>query len=252
MTETKKQFGSLMSSGPTDPLAAIFAAWRLWLVGAFLGALVAGLAFSTFPPDYRAQAVVVVDNNLEDAWQYFPDRQLFQFLRRETDRLVVLAWSDEVLSQINSDLPIADLRDSALDLSQPSDGGWNFYADSPDPQKAVQMANDWAQAFISAARQATSASPEMQALRSQLNELLLTDPGPDNQRLLEITDELTALAEVSQGVSPYVELHLSLEADLPTERGQSLATYLLLGSLTGAILLALYSLLSSSESKEKH
>src|SRR3990170_8372073 len=85
---------------PDDPLAAIFEAWRLWLLGALIGALLAWGLFQVAPPAYRARATVVVDNNLEEAWVYFPDRQLFQFLQRETERLEELAWSDDVMQAV--------------------------------------------------------------------------------------------------------------------------------------------------------
>ena len=245
----------LIDDGPSDPLAALFGAWRLWLLGALLGALVAWAAYSLFQPDFRARATVVVDNNLEDAWTYFPDRQLFQFLRRETDRLVELAWSDAVISQVleySDGLSFAELRGTALELSQPSDGGWHFYAHQADPGLAADMATAWAQAFVLAARDATEASPEMQALRAELNELILSDPEPNDERLLELTAELTALAELSKGVSPYVELYLSAEADLPTQRRVSLASYLLVGSVAGASLFTLLSFFSVPNPKARN
>ncbi len=91
----------------------------------------------------------------------------------------------------------------------------------------------------------------MQALRTELNELILTDPAPNDERLLEITAEMTALAEISKGVSPYVEIHLSAQAGVPQERSVSLATYLLVGSLAGALLLSLVSFLVLSNNKER-
>lgn len=254
MAKKNSKMDKLMDAGPADPLAALFDAWRVWLIGALLGALVAWAAYGLFPPDYRARATVVVDNNLEEAWTYFPDRQLFQFLRRETDRLRELAWSDAVLTQVaeqSAGLALADLRAAALEISQPSDGGWHFYAQHAQADISADMATTWANAFVSAARDATEASPEMQALRTELNELVLSDPEPNDARLLELTAELTALAELSKGVSPYVELYLSAEADLPTQRSVSLASYLLVGSLAGATLFSLLTFLRLPKAKEK-
>ena len=254
MAKKKSTLISLLDAGPGDPLAALFGAWRLWLAGALLGAVIAAAIFSIAPPDYRAQATVVVDNNLEEAWVYFPDRQMFQFLRRETDRLVELAWSDEVIGAVSAQsgsTSSAELRSGSLELSQPSDGGWHFYAAHSDPAQAAKMATIWADAFVFAAREATEASPAMQAARAELDELVLGDPEPNDERLLELTSELTALAELSKGVSPYIELYFSAAADLPTQRASSQASYLLVGSMAGTALLALYSLLSIQKPKEK-
>jgi len=254
MAKEKVAVNPLLDPGPSDPLATLFGAWRLWLLGALIGAVIAAAAYSIAPPDFRARATVVVDNNLEEAWVYFPDRQMFQFLRRETDRLVALAWSDAVLDDVGAqsgNTNLTELRGGLLELSQPSDGGWDFYAAHADPAQAAQMATAWAHAFIAVAREATEASPEMQAARAELDELVLGNPAPNDERLLELTAELTALAELSKGVSPFIELYASAEAELPTQREASLATYLLVGSLAGAALLALFTLLSPQKAKEK-
>src|SRR3990170_314677 len=117
------------STRPDDPFLEALIAWWLWLLGAFVGALLAWLLFQIAPPAFRARATVVVDNNLEEAWVYFPDRQLFQFLARETEHLEELAWSDGVMQAVSAQvvgIPIQDLRGGILGLSQPADGGWHF------------------------------------------------------------------------------------------------------------------------------
>lgn len=240
---------SLSTSASTDFLAELFGSWRLWLLGAFLGALLAYAAFALFPPDYRARATVVVDSNLEEAWQFFPDRQLFQFLQRETERLEQLAWSDGVLQSVTASVPghsVSELRDHALQLSQPSDGGWHFYANDPDPTTAQTLAAAWAQAFVDAAHAAVAASPELQAARAALNAELL-QPEPDDARVRELADDLSRLNENTKGISLYTELYLSQAADLPTVRSLSQATYLLVGSAIGALAAPLYSLLVPSK-----
>ncbi len=229
-----------------DPIAEFFGAWRLWLLGALIGALLAWGLYQLFPPAYRARATVVVDNNLEQAWQFFPDRQLFQFLQRETERLEQLAWSDAVMQAVANEVPsvsVQELRSGILQLSQPSDGGWHFYAAAADPATAQLLAASWAQVFVDAARAAVEASPEMQAARVALNEELLKPNGPNEVRVQELMQQLAALDERTKGISPYTELYVSEAADLPTQRSVSQPTYLLVGSLAGALAAPLYVLL---------
>jgi hypothetical protein len=239
---------------PEDPIAEFFGAWRLWLLGALVGALLAWGIFQIFPPAYRARATVVVDNNLEQAWQFFPDRQLFQFLQRETERLQQLAWSDAVMRKVTAQVPNHDvqkLRAKVLQLSQPSDGGWHFYADDADPAAAQLLAATWAQAFVDAAHAAVEASPEMQAARDALNQELLNPNGPNATRVQELTEQIDALDERTKGISIYTELYVSEAAGLPTERNISLATYLLVGSAAGALAAPLYVLLRPAARRKR-
>lgn len=233
------------STQPDIPVVRALEAWRLWLLGALIGALLAWALFLVAPPAFRARATVVVDNNLEQAWVYFPDRQLFQFLARETERLEEMAWSDGVMQvvSVESGIPVQDLRGGILALSQPSDGGWHFYATHPDAGTAQSLAAAWAQAFLDAARAAVQLSPQLEAARAALKaELLLDDP--DEAHLNELMEEISVLSEHTKGISPYTELNLSQVADLPVERSVSRSTYLFIGSLVGALAAPLWVLLS--------
>jgi hypothetical protein len=238
----KRKSKQSRSKPVNDPFADLFGNWRLWLLGALAGALLAWVVFFVGPPDYRARATVVVDHNLEEAWQYYPDRALFQFLQRETERLEQFAWSDAVLRQVaaqESDTSVAELRGDVLQLAHPSDGGWHLYADHRDSVIAQNLASAWAQAFVDAARAAISASPELQAARADLNAELATSE-PDEARIEELLDEIAFLAEHTQGISMFVEISLSQVDDLPVERSVSQATYLFAGSLVGALAAATY------------
>lgn len=224
-----------------DPFAEFFDSWRLWLLGALVGALLAWAFYLVFPPDYRSRATVVVDHNLEEAWQYYPDRALFQFLQRETERLEQLAWSDAVIEEVAdaTNISVQELRSGVLKLAHPSDGGWHFYAANDDPQVAEELASTWATAFVNAARAAISVSPELQAARAALDEELSVAE-PDQTRLDALLEEISVLAERTQGISMYVEISVSQSANLPTERRVSLATYLLVASVAGALAAATY------------
>jgi capsular polysaccharide biosynthesis protein len=231
---------------------AMLSEWRMWLFGALLGTLAAIALFSIAPPNYRARATVVVDQNVEVAWTYFPDRQLFQFIRRETARLVNLAWSDHVLSALQtSELTYGELRDRVLQLSQPSDGAWHFYAQHADAQMAANLANAWAQAFVADIKNALDADSEMQAAREALATLVLSDPEANNPELLALMNQITELAERTRGVSPYVDVYFSQSASLPVERNPSMASHLFIGATSGLLIAWLATLIRAGKGSRK-
>ena len=145
-----------------DDVIRLLKAWRFWSLGALIGGLIGAAVFYFAPPPYRAHAVVLVDFNLEQAWPQETDRQQFYYLERETRKLEELAFSDAVLdgvTQMNPGLTLQELRDSnRLLLSQPAEGGWNFYADDADPQRAASLATAWANVFVQEVRVHTASA----------------------------------------------------------------------------------------------
>jgi uncharacterized protein involved in exopolysaccharide biosynthesis len=183
-----------------DDLLHLLAAWRVWIGGAFLGAAIATIVYLLAPPSYRAQATVLVDQNVEQVIpQEQTDLRKYTYLQRETDKLVEIVWSDQTLSRVTaqSGLPVVQLRDGRLHLSQPSDGGWHFLADAPDPVKASALASAWAGAFV---------------------EELQSKPA---------------------GISPLLEINFTQQKDLPVRRTVSLGIYVFAGALLGISSLAL-------------
>jgi len=174
-------------------------AWRVWVAGAAVGAVVASLIYVVAPPQYRAQATVLVDHNVE---LVIPversDLLIFTYLQRETDKLVELAWSDQVLSQLSTEtgIPVASLREGRLYLSQPSDGGWHFLASASDRETASAIASAWAKSFV---------------------EVVQAKPS---------------------GISKLLEINFTQGQDLPVERAVPLGVYIFGGALLGAALLA--------------
>jgi len=219
-----------------DSIANLLASWRLWVAGALAGGLLAAGLYTAAPADYRAQATVSVDMNLEEAWTYYPDRQLFQFARRETARLAEVAWSDAVLAAVAeaTGLSVADLRDGALQLSQPGDGGWHFYAVAAEAAQAEALATAWAETFVRAVRDAVMLSPQLEAARAELNGLAATGVAAEDETVAALMAEITQLYEQSEGISPYVEASVVQAAELPRTRSVSIATYALVGSIVGA------------------
>jgi hypothetical protein len=144
----------LLTPPSLDDLIRVLRAWRFWVLGAIFGAILGVVIFYAAPPPFRAQAIVNVDFNLEQAWPQETDRQQFYYLERESRKLEELAWSDDVMSQLSSEyaIPVEDLRGGKLQLSQPAEAGWHFYADNVDSQTAAFIASAWAEAFVAKAQ----------------------------------------------------------------------------------------------------
>lgn len=183
-----------------DDLLHLLAAWRVWVSGAVLGAAIASIVYLIAPPPYRAQATVLVDQNVE---QVIPQEQTDlsknTYLQRETDKLVEIAWSDQTLLRVSAQTgqPIAKLRAGRLHLSQPDDGGWHFLADAPDPGTASALASAWAGAFVG----------ELQSKPA--------------------------------GISALLEVNFTQQQNLPISRAVSLGIYVFSGALLGIALLML-------------
>lgn len=195
----------LLTPPTLDDLILLLRAWRFWVLGALAGALIGAAVFYLFPPPFRAKSTVNVDFNLEQAWPQDTDRQQFYYLEREARKLEEIAWSDDVMSQLSSEfgVSVADLRREKLQLSQPAEAGWHFYADDQDPEVAGALASAWAVAFTA---------------RSQ------------------------AEVEAGN-VNEFVRLDATQIKDLPKERSVPLSNYLLAGSvglLTLAVFFVLF------------
>lgn len=201
----------LLTPPSLDDLIRVLKAWRFWVLGAIFGALIGAVIYYVVPPPFRAQAIVNVDFNLEQAWPQETDRQQFYYLERESRKLEELAWSDDVMSHLSSKfaVPVEDLRGARLQLSQPAEAGWHFYADDKDSQTAASLASVWAEAFVAKTQ-----------------------------------------AEVEAGnINKFVKLETTQSKNLPKERSVPLSGYMLAGSI-GFLALAILAILFVSP-KEK-
>jgi len=200
----------LLFSYPTlDDLIRLFKAWRYWSIGALIGGLIGAAVYYVLPPPYRAHAVVLVDFNMEQAWPQETDRQQFYYLERETRKLEEIAFSDPIMESIverNRNVTLTELRSGMLLLSQPAEGGWNFYVDDQDPQRASVIVTLWAQNFV-----------------EQVN----------LQRTLE------------DGPSAFIEAQVTQIAQVLENRSVSLSTYLFVGAVVFLALGSLFVLFLS-------
>lgn len=186
----------IFSPPSLDDIIRLLRAWRFWMFGALIGMLIGTAVYYAAPPPYRARATVNVDFNLEQALPAETDRQHFYYLERETRKMIELAWSDEVLAQLN--FPVDELRGGKLQISQPAEAGWHFYADDRDPQMAESLASTWAESF------AAKVQAEIEA--GNINE--------------------------------FVRLEVTQSANLPKQRSISLGAFLLAGSSAFLLLAA--------------
>jgi hypothetical protein len=197
----------LFSPPSFDDFSRLLKAWRFWSIGVLIGGLIGAAAYYVAPPPYRAHATVLVDFNLEQAWPQETDREQFYYLDRETRKLEDVAFSDAVMESIlenDRQNTVAELRGEKLSLSQPAEGGWHFYAEDTDPQRAEALASAWALAFA---------------------------------------NEVTAQVASAQGLNSFIEVNVTQAANLPVERSVSLSTYLftsVIGFLTLASILVLF------------
>jgi hypothetical protein len=183
----------MLTSPSLDDIIRLLRAWRFWVLGAILGAILGAALYFVAPPPYRARATVNVDFNLEQAWPKDTDRQQFYYLEREARKLEEIAWQDELMGQLAAQFgfPVKDLRAGKLQLSQPAEAGWHFYADDPSSKAASSLASAWAEAFVAKAQAEVKAG----------------------------------------NVNQFVKFELTQERNLPVKRRVSLSGYLLAGSL---------------------
>jgi len=197
----------LFSPPSFDDLARLLKAWRFWSIGVLIGGLIGAAAYYVAPPPYRAHATVLVDFNLEEAWPKETDRQQFNYLERETRKLEEIAVSDTVMESVagnDRQNTVTELRDEKLSLSQPAEGGWHFYAEDNDPQRAEELASTWASAFAT---------------------------------------QVMAQVASAQGLNAFIEVSVTQAANLPVERSVLLSTYLftgVIGFLALAAILVLF------------
>lgn len=211
-----------------EDFTRLLRAWRFWVIGALLGGLLGAAVYYVFPPEYRARATVVMDFNVEKSWPDEPDSQRFYYLERESRKLEEVAWADDTLHIVAAKLKMhVDALRPKLELSQPQDGGWHFYATDPQPDAAAALASAWAAAFVTQIRRGMQAEVALNAAREELK------ASPNDTT---IQDAITELEAKSLGITADLQISPAQTKDLSTTRKTGLGTYVLAGA---GVLLAL-------------
>ena len=76
----------------------------------------------------------------------------------------------------------------------------------------------WARAFVDQVQNNLAVSEELEIARQELEDFLLANPRPDEREVNVLTEQLGAALEAVPGISPYVQLQITQEAELPTGR----------------------------------
>lgn len=236
----------LLSPPSLNDFLRLLRAWKFWLLASALGAVFGAAAYFIFPPDYRAQATVVVDFNVEESWEKIPDREIFYYLERESRKLVEVAWADETMDAVSqefADLTVASLRQERLHLSQPQDGAWHFYADDPNSVWAEKMVVLWAKSFNQQAQEGAANALALNALKIALEN--------GEVELADVEDDIARLESESLGISAYLQTSLSQKESLPITRKKSLGEYIFFGAL-GVLFFAALGILFLGKEQKPH
>lgn len=235
----------LFAPSSVDDLIGLLQAWRFWVLGGLVGALLGGVFYLVSPPDFRARATVVVDFNMEEAWPVDSDRELFYYLEREARKLEEVAWSDKTLARVAEEVggvTVSDLRGGILELSEPADGGWHFYANDPDPARAEKIASVWAEAFVADVREGIQTAVALDAARKAL------ELNPTDEALLARVSELEAdlLA-----ITPELQISAARINDLNPQRRVGPANQIFAGAVIFTALSALFILFFGTGGRAK-
>ena len=235
----------LLSPPTLNDFLRLLRAWKFWLIFSLIGAILGAGAYFIFPPDYRAQATVVVDFNVEENWQNSPDKEIFYYLEREARKLVEVAWADETVGAISQEMPdltVASLRQERLQLSQPQDGAWHFYAEDPNPARAERIVSLWAESFNQQAQKGAAAALALNSIKIAL------ENGEVNPA--DVEAEIARLESESLGISAYLQTSLSQKESLPVSRKTHLGAYIFFGA-SGMLFLSALGILFRGNANEE-
>ena len=242
----------IFSAPTSDNFADALSAWRLLLVAALIGGLIGAAIYQLWTPPFRAMSKVIVDQNLEQALPAAPDREVFYFLERETQKLEELAWSDAVLEQVTQQVEgvkISDLRGGLLQLSQPGDGGWRFYGVNSSPEKAKQLAKSWANIFTEEVQKAVNSANELIAVKNELTELTENLSAETELKRTSLEARGKILEAESFGLHPEIQVSQSQKKEIVAELTIQIGAYIFTGAISALFITLLINTISGGINK---
>jgi hypothetical protein len=153
------------------------------------------------------------------------------YLSRETQKVMQVAWDDATLQMVvdqNPGTSISSLRSGVLQLSQPSDGAWHFWADDPDASQAARLASAWASAFYERSLHGVDVSNQLLVAQTALLQLPSVSAS--------LTEQIRTLEQESLGISPYLQLNLSQSEQIPVKRLNNSLISILGGAVTAWVI----------------
>jgi len=170
---------------------------------------------------YRATAAVAVHHNVERAHPDANEREMAEYLNRETALLETVAYSDAVWESVFESLAeegwLGTPGETArlfnrTRLPHPMDGEWQFVASAEDPALAARLANLWAGSFVDVVNEGVATTFQAEALRARVWDQvrLLSDAKEVCLRTSRIASQIEALTESLPGAAddPAVQAQL--------------------------------------------
>lgn len=228
----------LKASDGLTKLALILQNWKVLLISMLVGAVIGQAIFSLFPPPFKARAVMIMDQNLEEVFPAAPDREIFYFLERETQKLEAIAWSDVVLEEVIASVDgysLDNLRSGSLILSQPYDGGWNMYGVANNQDIARKLANAWADSFSKVVRNGVENARLLEQAKKELESIPAAELGT-SERAKTLNIKITELEKNSLGIHPEIEVYRSEATNIKVMPSVKTGSYIFVGAICGFVL----------------
>jgi hypothetical protein len=185
---------------------AIARRWPAMVAYALAGAVLLWAYSLAGDHGYRAVASVVVHHHVERAHPDANEREIFNYINRETVTLETVAYSDAVWDRVFEQLaregwlPTPGSGPRLFDqtrLPHPMNGEWQFAASAEDPGLAARVANLWAESFVDVVNEGVALAfrADAERARVQNQERLLSEAEESCAAIGRTASEVNALLE---------------------------------------------------------
>lgn len=245
----KKLFETMSYRKGETAFVRVLLSWRLWLFGAFVGAILSVILVLVLPTKYTTFATVIVDHNREQAWVTAFDKELFFYYDVENRKLEGVANGDAVMQAVVDAVPevsVLELREGMLRVVRQSDGIWELHVVSEDAGLSRAIAKAWAETFTNEVMSSLSFEKELEEARAKflliqsakLCEIKESGHGPtaEDWPILDENAELfKQIVMNAKGISPYVEIVPVSVDDLAMNEMPTTSVVLFAGIILGMV-----------------